>query len=202
MGFKQIRKFTPSKMGKVKGRCLENVRKGFGITTGTYPSAKADMQAQRKAGTLHTGTPPTSIACAVYCDTTSQYEHVVAWDHGTVYEDGYKRATGLAGLHLFGWGEFCDGQRVIEITSTPGFLPAKGYWTQGDQDPRIGTLDAFLAKTFPGYFPKEVGKLPGNYYGPTTTKWIREFQRRTGLVQDGSTGPLTYKKLQEFGFKG
>lgn len=198
MAYKQIRSFNPSKMGKVKGMCLKNVRLGFGITTGQYASAKADMEAQRKNGTLHAGTPPTSIACAVYCDTASSAEHVVAWDRGTVYEDGYKRANGLNGLKLFGWGELCDGRRVVEITSE-GFFPPKGYWKPGDTDPRIGRMAAFMRSTFPAYTP---ASALGNYYGPNLTKAIREFQRRCGLVQDGCTGPLTYAKLQSFGFKG
>ena len=95
---------------------------------------------------------------------------------------------------------FVGAWRYKAWHQSTGFLPPKGYWTLGDTDPRIGTLDAFLAKTFPSYYPNEVKNLLGNYYGKTTTKWIREFQRRTGLVADGSTGRLTYAKLKEYGF--
>lgn len=204
MGFKQIRNFNPRAMGTRQGYCLQNVRLGFGIKSGTYPSAKADMAAQKKNGTFHAGNPPASIAVPVYCDTASKFEHVVVSDHGAVYSDGKRIQNGLKAYKVFGWGECCDGKRVVEPINEPGegFLPPRGYWRKGDTDPRVGRLDAFLAKTFPGYFPKEVKNLPGNYYGNLTTKWIREFQRRTGLVADGCTGKITYKKLQSFGFKG
>lgn len=204
MAFKQIRNFYPAEMGSRQGWCEQNVREGFRITKGTCPSAKADMEAQKRAGTFHAGNPPANIAVPVFCDTASKFEHVVASDHGRVYSDKKYIPNGLKAFNVFGWGELCDGVRVVEPTADPstGFLPARGYWRKGDTDPRIGRLDAFLAKTFPGYFPKEVKNLPGNYYGNTTTKWIRELQRRTGLLQDGCTGPITYAKLKSFGFKG
>lgn len=80
-----------------------------------------------------------------------------------------------------------------------GFLPAKGYWTLGDQDVRVGRLASFMRKTFPSYTPPAA---LGNYYGRNLFGAIKEFQRRTGLEADGSTGKITYKKLQSFGFKG
>ena len=202
MAYIQEKEFIPSKMGRRKGYCLQNCDKGFGIV-GSMPSAKFDMETQRRNGTLHSGTPPINISVPVYCDTPSKYEHIVVWHHGVVYEDGYVRAGGLKGLKLFGWGECEDGTRVVRWQNdAQGFLPPKGYWTKGDVDARIGKLDDFLYRTFPSYFPKDLGKLKGNLYGSTTTKWIREFQRRTGLEQDGNTGPITYKELQKYGFKG
>lgn len=198
--WRQLKEFNPSKMGKRKGYCLQNCDKGFGIN-GNMPSAYADMQSQKRNGTLHTGTPPSNISVPVYCDTASKFEHVVVWHRGVVYEDGAIRARGLNGLKLFGWGELEDGTRVVEKIAD-GFLPAKGYWTKGDVDARVGELDDFLYRTFPSYFPQDLSKLRGNLYGTTTTKWIREFQRRTGLEQDGNTGPITYKELQKYGFKG
>ena len=51
--------------------------------------------------------------------------------------------------------------------------------------------------TFPAYTNK---KALGPLYGDYLWKAIKEFQRRTGLYPDGCTGPLTYKKLKEYGF--
>ena len=82
MGWTQVKAFNPSKMGTRKGYCLMNCRLGFGIPSGTYPSAKADMEAQRRNGTLHTGAIPTNVAVPVYIDSTSKYEHVIVADHG------------------------------------------------------------------------------------------------------------------------
>ncbi len=80
-----------------------------------------------------------------------------------------------------------------------GFLPAKGYWGLGDQDARVGRLSAFMYKTFPAYTSR---LALGNYYGNNIFNSIKTFQRRTGLVADGNTGPITYKKLQQYGFNG
>ena len=119
MAWQQVRSFNLSKMGKKAGWCLQNVRLGFGINTGKYPSAKADMQAQQKAGTLHPiNTLPKNVAVPVYVDTSSQYEHVIVSDKGVYYSDG-KRLSSLKGLKCFGWGELCDGVRVVKNVADP-----------------------------------------------------------------------------------
>jgi len=205
MAYEQVLKFDPQKMGTRKGWCLMNCRLGFGINKGTYPSAKADMEAQQKEGCFHAGElPPTNIAAPIYFDTASQYEHVMVADHGTYYSDG-KRLTSLAGWKLIGWGEKCDGVRVVKYTDgpapqpVPGFLPAKGYWAYGDNDGRIGQVASFMRAKFPAYTNK---KALGNYFGPYLKASITEFQRRTGLERDGRIGPKTYAMLKKYGFKG
>lgn len=113
MSYEQTLNFNPSKMGTRKGWCLMNCRLGFGIQRGCFPSAKADMESQKKNKTLHDiKTLPTNCAVPVYCDTVSQYEHVVVCDHGTWYEDGKKIKK--PNYKFFGWGELCDGVRVIK----------------------------------------------------------------------------------------
>lgn len=90
-------------------------------------------------------------------------------------------------------------------SSTEGFLPAKGYWKEGDRDARIDKLCKFYADNFYGYFCKSKAEahklLDGPYFGKNCTKWTREFQKRTHLKVDGMVGPLTYDKLRQFGFK-
>lgn len=204
MAYKQTRNFSIANMGKRKGWCLMNCRLGFGINTGKFSSARADMESQRKNGTLHDiSTVPTNVAVPVYADTASKYEHVMVYDHGTLYSDGYKVSTGLKGFKFFGWGELCDGQRVVEWTADPkpaqGFLPAKGWWGMGDNDARIGELAKFMRAKFPAYTSQ---KALGNYYGVNIKRSIAEFQRRTGLAPDGNCGQLTYNKLKQYGFKG
>lgn len=81
---------------------------------------------------------------------------------------------------------------------TDSFLPAKGYFKKGDTHVNVGKIAKFMRDTFPSYTSE---KALGNYYGPYLTKAIKEFQKRTGLKADGCTGPLTLKKLQQYGFK-
>lgn len=113
MAWKQVKNFNINQMGKQAGLCLKNVRLGFGIAP-KYESAKADMEANKAAGTLHDiSTLPTNVAVPVYLDTSSPYEHIIVADHGTFYSDG-KKLTSLNGFKVFGWGETCNGVRVVE----------------------------------------------------------------------------------------
>ena len=58
----QLMAFNVLNMGSTQGMCLQNTRLGFGIQSGTFPTARADMESQMQNGTLHAGVPPTSIA--------------------------------------------------------------------------------------------------------------------------------------------
>jgi hypothetical protein len=193
MTYEQVKGFYPKDMGTQKGWCLKNCRVGFHIYSGKYASAKVAMQAGKKNGTYHAGTPPTNISVPVYCDTASIYEHVVVSDHGVWYSDGKKVVTPN---NIFGWDEMMDGVRVVH-KATDNFLPAKGYWCRYDKDDRIASLAKFMYDNFPAYTSK---KALGPLYGDYLWKAIKEFQRRTGLYPDGCTGPITYKKLKEYGF--
>ena len=122
MSWKQVRNFDVSKMGTKQGWCLMNCRLGFGIPYGTYESAKADMEAQKKEGTFHTTDLPSDVAVPVYFDTSSKYEHVMVDDHTKFYSDG-KYVNDLRGWKILGWGEKCDGQRVVEWVNDPEPTP-------------------------------------------------------------------------------
>ena len=194
MAYEQIKQFYPAEMGKEKGWCLKNCRLGFRIYTGHYASAKSAMQAGKKNGTYHDGFPPNNITVPVYTQTTSQYGHVMVYDKGTWWSDGKK----VKQPTVLGWDEMMDSVRVVSFSSQ-GFLPAKGYWSRYDKDDRVARLATFMRTNFPAYTPKSA---LGPVYGDNLWKSIKEFQRRTGLYPDGNTGPITYKKLQEYGFKG
>lgn len=196
--YEQVLTFNPSKMGKVKGYCEQNARQGFGIRTGHFPSAKADMLAQKKNGTLHPfNTLPKNVAVPVYIDTSSKYEHVEVYDKGIWWSDG-KKVNGPKASTVFGWGEFCDNVRVVKVASAK-FLPTRGWWQEGDNDERIGKLASFMYKNFPKYTSK---KALGNYFGKFLRSSIVQFQKRTGIYPDGCVGEKTYAKLKQYGFKG
>jgi peptidoglycan hydrolase-like protein with peptidoglycan-binding domain len=202
MAYKQLKPFYPNDMGKKKGWCLENVARGFHIygVPSALPSAKADMEFNKSHGTLHPlSTIPNYVSVPVYLDTTSKYEHVEVCDKGKYWSDGYVVAKPT---NSFGWGEYCNGVRIVEWQNDPqptGFLPAKGYWCRYDKDDRVAQLAQFMRSTFPAYTP---AAALGPIYGDNLWRSIKEFQRRTGLEQDGNTGPITYNKLKEYGFKG
>lgn len=123
--WKQLKSFNPAKMGKQAGWCLKNVALGFGIygVKGALPSAKADMEFNKKKGTLHDiSSLPKNVAVPVFVDTSSIYEHIMVCDKGVYYSDG-KRLTSTKGMKFFGWGEFCNSVRIVEKVATPA--PAK-----------------------------------------------------------------------------
>lgn len=202
MAYKQLKPFYPNDMGKKKGWCLENVARGFHVygVPSALPSAKADMEFNKSHGTLHPlSTIPNYVSVPVYLDTASKYEHVEVCDKGKYWSDGYVVAKPT---NTFGWGEYCNGVRIVEWQNDPqptGFLPAKGYWCRYDKDDRVAQLAKFMRSTFPAYTP---AAALGPIYGDNLWRSIKEFQRRTGLEQDGNTGPITYNKLKEYGFKG
>lgn len=118
MSYTQVRNFNLSKMGKRSGWCLANVDRGYGITKGKYPSAKADMESQRAGGTLHPlSTLPKNCAVPVYINTTSPYEHVEVCVNGKKWYSDGKEVKAPAKSSVFGWGELCDGVRIVKLQS-------------------------------------------------------------------------------------
>jgi peptidoglycan hydrolase-like protein with peptidoglycan-binding domain len=202
MAYEQVQPFNPKKMGKLKGYCLQNVAKGFGAYPSANPSqsAKDDMNINISKGTFHKGMGdiPTNCAVIVYIKTTSKYGHCEAYDKTTFYNDG--KATKNPGTVL-GWGEICNGFRLVRKTAQKTFLPAKGYWGKGDKDQRIADLALFMRQNFPSYTS---AKALGPEFGPYLEKAIKEFQKRADvkpkLISDGYVGPKTYDALKKYGF--
>lgn len=198
MVYEQVASCNIKNMGKQKGWCLQNCRLAFGFRVGKFASAKADMESQRRNGTLHSITTlPENVSVPVYVDTPSVYEHVIISHCGKFYEDGYEIKRNKYNAY-FGWGELCDGQRVVKGSEAKNFLPSKGYWCLGDIDERVGILADFMYAVFPAYTSR---KALGNIYGKHIKAAITTFQKRTGLYPDGCVGKITYAKLKEYGFK-
>lgn len=110
----QIRQFNIENMGTTHGLCLQNTRLGFGIATGHFPTARADMESQIANGTLHSGLPPYGIAVPIYYDNSIAAGHVAVWDHGRVYSDGIECPNiDSVDSGYMGWGELCDNTRVV-----------------------------------------------------------------------------------------
>ena len=118
--WQQVLNFVLANMGTTQGMCLQNTRLGFGIQTATFGSARLDMESQIANSTLHAGTPPADIAVPIYYSNfnITPDGHVAVWDHGTVYSDGvYYPSIDAVTSNYTGWGELCDGVRVVTPAS-------------------------------------------------------------------------------------
>ncbi|MBQ8766979.1 MAG: N-acetylmuramoyl-L-alanine amidase [Clostridia bacterium] len=92
----------------------------------------------------------------------------------------------------------------IEPVEEDDFFPAKGYFKKGDSGKNIEKINDFYYKVFPSYaktLNRDKEDVKGGYFGENTEAWTKEFQRRTGLEQDGCIGPLTLAMMKKFGFK-
>lgn len=176
--------------------------------TGSWLKRTGDMNAKNwiyrlpENGYKTIVSSPNGAKC-VGVRTSGKYGHVV-WSDGTLNITDYNwNGDGNFNSHTVASSTY--KWFVIKAT-TQGFLPTKGYWKQGDFDPRIGQLNSWYAETFYGYFCKTKAEahklLDGNLFGQNCLKWTKEFQRRTGLAVDGIIGKATYAKLKQYGFKG
>ena len=122
MGWKQIRNFNLSKMGKKPNFCLQNVRLAYDIPP-KYVDAKAAMEASKKQGTFHEGLNiPTDVAIPIFAETKSPNGHVMVDDHGTVYSDG-EWLPSFKGMKLLGWSETLNDVRIVEWQEDPKPVP-------------------------------------------------------------------------------
>ena len=91
-----------------------------------------------------------------------------------------------------------------------GFLPARGYFCEGDKGPEVHAMCKFFATNYWGYFgnSRESAKYKllgsngkGDLFGPNLKAWVTDFQRRLGLEKDGCVGPITLGEMRKLGFK-
>src|SRR6185503_19538773 len=77
---------------------------------------------------------------------------------------------------------------------------------RGSSGTAVRRLQQFLLNVFPAY-RNSVRYMPGRpltvdgVFGRQTETWVKEFQRRTGLSQDGVVGKATHSKLKAHGYR-
>jgi len=98
---------------------------------------------------------------------------------------------------------------VTPPTNTPAPTPIPseaGYLKEGSIGTDVRRLQSFLRNTFPAYrhtvpfMQSKMLEIDG-VFGGQTKAWVKEFQRRTSLTQDGVVGPETLTKLRGYGYK-
>ena len=87
----------------------------------------------------------------------------------------------------------------------PTPAPSAHVVKRGDTGVEVAHIQQFLRNNFPAYrfsVRYRIGVLIGvdGDFGPQTEAWVKEFQRRTNLEQDGVVGPLTFAQLRKYGY--
>ena len=120
--FIQVVPFNHKKMGTKPGWCERNMRLGYGNIPARCADAKADMEYNKKMGTLHSvkkaSDIPSNVSVPLFIDTKSTYEHIECSDKGVVYSDG-KVVKNPMSQKIFGWGEYCAKTRVVKKAADP-----------------------------------------------------------------------------------
>lgn len=77
---------------------------------------------------------------------------------------------------------------------------------KGDKGVEVGWIQEFLRYNFAAYrhvVRVDRGSLlvVDRDFGPQTEAWVKEFQSRTGLTEDGIVGPKTFAMMRRYGYK-
>lgn len=85
----------------------------------------------------------------------------------------------------------------LQFKELPQFeLPERGYFKKGDTGEDVEKINTFLFNIILSF----VEKVEGELFGENTEFFVKEFQRRTNLEQDGCIGPITLAEMKKYGF--
>lgn len=198
------------------GLCQKYVRDGWNVGA-LFGSAIAQWNgAKYRHASLSTAR---SGAPVFLSHTKSRYGHVASlrWVNGVAYIETTNTALGRTalqplslwtanyGYRLLGWTEDINGKRVISPVAPPAPKPTSTLTLRlGSSGQRVKNLQIGLRAKFPAYanfvtVKRGVLISTDGSYGPQTKAWVEEFQRRTGLVDDGVVGPKTTAMLLKHG---
>ena len=182
------------------GLCLVFVRTCYGIAA-KYPSAaEAWKNAKKRHTTNKTAHIPTG-APVFFSVPGNKYGHVALYLGGGKFRTNWsaKGTVITANLNhpvfntmkMLGWTEDLNGVTIKGLVAGNGSDSLK----HGSSGKRVLNLQKGMNKAFPAY-----ANFAGDgKYGDYTVKVVKEFQRRTGLVQDGVAGPQTIAELAKYG---
>lgn len=178
-----------------KGLCLVFVRNCYGIGA-KYPSAAAEWANNPsqhktrntngipKGAPVHFSTPATAYGhVALYLGAGKFRTNYSA--KGTIVTATLGKGA-LYGMTMLGWSEHVNGVRVLPASSSAGKYRLLKFGSRGAD---VRAVQAALRRE--GYTKQLV---TGNYLSQTRAN-VKDFQRRTGLVQDSKAGRITQKRL-------
>lgn len=124
--------------------------------------------------------------------------------HAHVNSDFDQKADEVTGTN---WGLSALKKKVSPNPKPPASpRPTAETLEKGDRGQAVIHLQDFFRRVFPSYRLSvsvkrgRVISVDGDF-GDQTQAWVKEFQKRTRLKQDGIVGPATRAKLRSFGYQ-
>lgn len=139
--------------------------------------------------------------------------HVIWEQHitSTVTQPGVRRKMADRGNptanhydHIHCW-HFAGSYQAPPVAA-PAPKPVAPVLKLGSTGQHVLHLQDFFRRMFPSYRlsvsvkPGQVLSVDGEF-GKQTEAWVKEFQRRINLKQDGQVGPLTLRKMRSYGYR-
>lgn len=96
-------------------------------------------------------------------------------------------------------------RQLGNVAPPPPPPPAEPILQIGSTGDEVWVLQRFFRSTFPAYrdyvsvYRGRTIDIDG-IYGTQTAAWVKEFQRRVGIGQDGVVGPVTRGQLRNYGY--
>lgn len=112
---------------------------------------------------------------------------------GPATKEAIKRYQSFLGAKADGiWGPETQAKHQVYYDSVNVPSAGRGVVRRGSTGGNVRDLQNRLRSNYPLYASKLVAD---GIFGPATEKAVKEFQRRSGLVQDGIVGTQTWKAL-------
>lgn len=105
------------------------------------------------------------------------------------------RAYGYTGDIDGRWGPAMQEAHARFYTARQQEAAGKGNLARGSEGDAVRALQTKLRNTYPLYQKWHGVLLVDGKFGAITEAWVKEFQKRSGLKQDGVVGPATRKAL-------
>lgn len=113
-------------------------------------------------------------------------------------------------VHFSGWAaddeNYSGWAAVYTTSSTPPVTPSGTVVKKGDTGETVRQIQRFFLSVFPAYrnsvnVSRGTPMVVDGVFGNQTVAWVEEFQRRSGLIDDGIVGPATFAKMRHYGYK-
>lgn len=136
------------------------------------------------------------------------YEGVIRWgeDYKNPPVDGMHFEINAGPAEVARIAKKCKASDAPKPPPPPLAKPDTHVSEEGDTGQEVVHIQDFFKRIFPSYRlsvsvkPGQIIKVDGDF-GKQTTVWVKEFQRRNGLKQDGEVGPLTRAKMRSYGYR-